>query len=61
MGIETSVTALNALYQMETFFTSKIRVPGAGCACGSTVGSTVGSGCGTWVAMLCSGFSITCP
>ena len=41
-AIETSVTALKALYQIETFFRSKITSPGADPACGRAVGSSRG-------------------
>jgi len=55
MGSETSVTALKALYQIETFFTSKIGAPGAGSTCCWAAGLSRGR----LVTMFCSGCSIT--
>src|SRR5260370_10820288 len=55
MGSETSVTALKALYQIETFFTSKTGAPGTG----STCCWAASSGRGRLVTMFRSGCSIT--
>ncbi len=55
MDSETSVTALKALYQIETFLTSKTVSPGGD----STCGRAVGAGRGRLVTTCCSGSCMT--
>src|SRR5438552_491709 len=57
MGSETSVTALKALYQIETFLTSKIGSPGPGPACCWAAGLSRRR----LVTTFCSGSSIMFP
>src|SRR5580704_8131093 len=51
---DTSVTALKALYQIETFLTSKTTSPGGANSCGRDADA----GRATWVTTVCSGSSM---
>ena len=63
MENETSVTALKALYQIETFFRSKMGAPGARSVCCRAADSgccrAADSGCGRLVTIFSSDFSTT--